>query len=326
VLLTVALKRQQLLLAKHRLIKASRAFAPLIKWPGMLHYLVRQKIHPIAFVCWSTAPISIRDQHPWIFTITETKNTMLLPVGKFPSCFATVANSAVSSKIAVGRGWPTVGPYTCMTSLQAGTAGQSLLPLNLATTLLQVRGGQVAENLLDLSRESYCINQLATYGTLTALVMNSALRLWTSTKFPKEQHSFIPNSFTISTALCVTAGAFTAILFQLLVIYSKSALGMSNDAGYASFKMATALYRKWGFRCFLTELTTFVYSFMISLYNKLWVEAQAHPETPHLSKRVATYIMAGSIILALLGSYHIKNVLNLATKFIFTDAYNHKFA
>jgi hypothetical protein len=249
---------------------------------------------------------------------TVTQITMLFPTGKIASCFATVA-SAASSKIVGGH-------HFQKTAWQACTTGLALIPMNLATSALQVRGGQVAADALNLSREGYCITELATYGTLTALVMNAALRLWTSTKFPKEQHAFVSNSFTIATTLCVIAGAFTAILFQLLVIYSQSALGMSNDAGYASFKIATALYRKWGFRCFLTELTTFVYSFMISLYNTLWIEAQAHPGTPDLSKRVATYIMAGSIILVLLGSYHIKNILNIASKLIFTDAYHNKFA
>jgi hypothetical protein len=243
---------------------------------------------------------------------------MLLPIGKLASCLATVA-AVASPKITVGQPWP-------KTDLQAGTPALSLMPMTFATSALQVRGGQLATNALNLSREGYSINELATYGTLTALVMNAALRLWTSTKFSKEQHSFVSNSFTIATTLCVIAGAFTATLFQLLVIYSQSALGMSNDAGYASFKVATALYRKWGFRCFLTELTTFVYSFMISLYNNLWNEAKAHPETRDLSKQIATYIMTGSIILVLLGTYHIKKVLDIATKFIFIDAYSYKFA
>jgi hypothetical protein len=258
----------------------------------------------------------ITNEHSLIFPIFESNNAMLLPVRKIASCFVSAA-STVPSKLAFGQS---------VTALQAGTACMSYLPINFAMMLLQVRGGQVAVNALDLSRESYCTTELATYGTLTALVLNSVLGLWTSTKFSKEQHSFVSNSFTISTVLCAIAGAFTAILFQLLVIYSKTALGMSNDAGYASFKVATAWYRKWGFRCFLIELTTFVYSFMISLYNNLWNEAKAHPETTDLSKRVATYIMTGSIILVLLGTYHIKNVLDIATKLIFIDAHSYKFA
>jgi hypothetical protein len=254
---------------------------------------------------------------------------MLVPVGKIASCLAAVTSSA-SSKIAgcrvvISSGILSSATKTLTLPKHANSLRDGIVvsPIHLVASVLQVRGGQAA---LDLSRESYCITELAAYGTLTALVMNSALRLWTSTKFSKEQNSFVSNSFTVSTALCVIAGAFTAILFQLLGIYSKSALGMSNDAGYASFKMATAIYRKWGFRCFLTELTSFVYSFMISLYNNLWNEAKAHPEAKDMSKRVGTYIMAGSVFLIILGTYHIKHVLGLATQHIFTDAYSDKFA
>lgn len=258
------------------------------------------------------------------------KDTMFLPVAKVASCFATV--SLATSRIPCFA----YSARSILSTAASATANLSPPPaehavnaIHALTSMVQLRGGQAAAAAaaaLDLSRESHCITELATYGTLTALVMNSALRLWTSTKFSKEQNSFVSHSFTISTAVCVIAGAFTAILFQLLGIYSKTALGMSNDAGYTSFKMATAIYRKWGFRCFLTELTSFVCSFVISLYNKLWHEAQAHPETKDMWKRVGTYIMTGCILLIVLGTYHIKVVLNLATKHIFIDAYHDKFA
>jgi hypothetical protein len=200
---------------------------------------------------------------------------------------------------------------------------------SLATSfLLHLRGG--ASAALNLSRESYCITELAAYGTLTALVMNSALRLWTSTKFSKRQHPFVCNSFTISTATCVISGVFTAILFQLLGIYSKSALGMSNDEGYAAFKAATAIYRKWGFRMFLTELVSFVYTFMISLYNTLWIEwdesTQQETENPVVQRRVGTCIFGVSLLFILLGGFHLQKVLSLATNLIFTASYSDKFA
>ncbi|KAL3903833.1 MAG: hypothetical protein SGARI_005203, partial [Bacillariaceae sp.] len=156
--------------------------------------------------------------------------------------------------------------------------------------------------------------------------MNSALRLWTSTKFSKEMHPFVCNSFTISTAICVISGAFTAILFQLLGIYSKSALGMSNDQGYAAFKMATAIYRKWGFRMFLTELISFVYTFMVSLYNKLWIEqkesTQQEGENPITQRRVGVAVFGVATMMILLGGFHIQRVLSIATDLIFTDSFH----
>ena len=58
------------------------------------------------------------------------------------------------------------------------------------------------------------------------------------------------------------SGVFTAILFQLLTIYGKTALGMGNDGGYIAFKSASRMFRIWGFRSFLVEMTAFVVSFM----------------------------------------------------------------
>mmetsp|Transcript_28071 Transcript_28071/g.52681 ORF Transcript_28071/g.52681 Transcript_28071/m.52681 type:complete len:236 (+) Transcript_28071:34-741(+) len=235
---------------------------------------------------------------------------MILPVAKIASCYAALTKSAGSTMLLKSTEY-------------LPTASSAI------SSVLLLRGGQVSSTAtavaLDLGRESHLITEMASYGSVTALVLNAALRLWTSTKFSKDQSPWISNSFTISTTLCVVAGAFTAVLFQLLGIYSRSALGMGNDEGYVAFKTATALYRKWGFRCFLTELLTLVVSFLLSLYNKLWNEAGRQVETP-LLKRAGTYIMAGSVILILLGGYHIQKVLELATKNIFIEAYHDKFA
>ena len=137
------------------------------------------------------------------------------------------------------------------TALASSAAGDASIVLSTIPPLIQkLRGGAAAaaaaataDAALNLSRESYLIQEMATYGTLTALVMNAALRLWTSVKFKREQPVEY-YSFIISTALCVISGAFCAILFQLLGIYSKSALGMVNDDGYRAFQAATAIYRK----------------------------------------------------------------------------------
>ena len=141
-------------------------------------------------------------------------------------------------------------PSPSTTALAGSAACDASIVLSTIPPLIQnLRGGAAtaaaaaADAALNLSRESYLIQEMATYGTLTALVMNAALRLWTSVKFKREQPVEY-YSFIISTALCVISGAFCAILFQLLGIYSKSALGMVNDDGYRAFQAATAIYRK----------------------------------------------------------------------------------
>jgi len=82
---------------------------------------------------------------------------------------------------------------------------------------------------------------------------------------------------------------------------------MANWDGYVAFWDATAVYRKWGFRSFLTTCVTFVGTFVVSVWERT--------KDDQLRGQV---IMAMSVTLALLGAYHIRAVLKLATKFIFT--------
>jgi hypothetical protein len=212
-------------------------------------------------------------------------------------------------------------------------ATSGLVAAALPSTVAFLRGGggaAASSPLLDLSREGYYLQSMSTYAVVTALVMNSALRLFTSTKFPSNKTTSTGDSSMISMmnsvkiasslfklleTLCIVSGVFTAIMFQLLGIYSKSALGMMNDKGYLAFKAATAVYRKWGFRCFLISLGSFVGVFLLSLYNKTICDNDG-------ADRWDKAIFAASLLLAVLGAYHIKAVLNLATHFIFTPEFN----
>ena len=190
-------------------------------------------------------------------------------------------------------------------------------------TQVEVTSKAAASMLLDMGRESYKLQSMAVYSTITALVMNACLRLYTSQKFAK--HPITKTTrwcefvFTAFTTLCIIGGTFTAVLFNILGIYTKECLGMHNDSGYLAFQAATAIYRKWGFRTFLMTCLSFVGSFLLSVYEKVREEG---------STRVATFIMVGSIVLALLAGFHIQMVLRMATQFIYTPDFKalHKIA
>mmetsp|Transcript_27830 Transcript_27830/g.75721 ORF Transcript_27830/g.75721 Transcript_27830/m.75721 type:complete len:156 (-) Transcript_27830:1917-2384(-) len=148
-------------------------------------------------------------------------------------------------------------------------------------------------------------------------------RSFTSTKFHTKQNRIVRNAFYISTVLCIMSGAFTAILFQLLTICSKSALGISNDEGYLAFKAATGTFRHIGFQCFLMEMIAFVVSFVVHLYNALWTNARelekAKGGEPKAKlTRIGKGIFGGSLLLSLAGVYGIHKVLTLAGQHIFS--------
>ena len=171
---------------------------------------------------------------------------------------------------------------------------------------------------LSLFTNASCFLQLSRPDTF------SSVHRWTSTDFAKNQSNIVRNIFNISTALCIMSGAFTAILFQLLIIYSKSALGMGNDEGYVAFKAATSTFRMWGFRCFLIEMMSFVVCFMSKLYNRLWKDARKLQGDEYKSALTTTgrFIIGGSVILMAIGSVLIRSVVNLASKHVFSTGFN----
>ena len=203
------------------------------------------------------------------------------------------------------------------TPLRSRGVSSSSPSLDRVTTAL--RGGALLEAVLDVGRENLKLQAMTTYPTITALVMNASLRLYTSQKFEMgmDEHGNRPDGikrlesvFKASTILCIVSGMFTAVLFSILGIYSREALGMGNNSGYVAFTAATAIYRKWGFRAFLTTCLSFVASFVISIVEKTSDE-----------DRVGQYILAASIVLLAFGVVHLQTVLALATKFIYTPEF-----
>lgn len=180
----------------------------------------------------------------------------------------------------------------------------------LLSAASHLRGGAVPNFVLDMAKESHYLDVMASYGVLTVLILNSALRLYTSTHFkrnPSKKNDWMsPNLFLLCSGICVITGAFTGVMFQLLGIYHKSALGMGNPAGYAAFKAATMCYRRLGFHTFLTCLASFVGAFMISLRNMTKED-----------ERFGDGIFATMAVLTLCGGIILKKVLHLATALIF---------
>jgi len=203
--------------------------------------------------------------------------------------------------------------WTTTTNLQA-------LPTTLATTLEILRGGAAgaAEVALDMGRENMKLSSMALYTTITALIMNACLRLYTSQKFEfgHDQDGKRPRSiqilesiFTATSIVCIVCGVYTSVLFCVLGIYSREALWMNNIEGYLLFQQATAVLRKWGFRSFLMTSLSFLTCFLTSVVEKTSNE-----------DRAGQIILVVSILLVLAGCFKIHTVLTLATKYIYTAA------
>lgn len=212
-----------------------------------------------------------------------------------------------------------MSPSAASVSAKSATRLQAISPI--ATGVAILRGGAKAA-ALDLGQEVLKIQSMATYSTITALIMNASLRLYTSQKFEikvgpdgkrPRQVQWLESIFTASSILCIVCGVFTAVLFNVLGIYSKEALGMGNESGYLAFRNATAIFRKYGFRTFLITSISFVTSFLASVVEKTSDE-----------DRRGQIILVASIVLAVVCSLNIHTVLSLATKHIYTAEFRAK--
>ena len=99
--------------------------------------------------------------------------------------------------------------------------------------------------------------------------MNAALRLFSST--PKKLNddrvdNYAKVLFVAAVGSSIVAGAYTTVVFSLLGLYSKSALGLGKDLAFVQFFDATAGIRKTAFDCFIISLLSFKASFVLSLF------------------------------------------------------------
>ena len=119
--------------------------------------------------------------------------------------------------------------------------------------------------------------------------MNSALRLYTSVpKSPDNRAArILCVAISIGLTLSVLTGAYSALVFTLLQLYCKTAIGLKRDDAFTFFFENTAPLRRAGFRCFLTALTSFSFSFACFplLYVKNWSRA-------HRDERWAVFAVA----------------------------------
>lgn len=109
--------------------------------------------------------------------------------------------------------------------------------------------------------------------------MSSALRLYTSV--PKkirdpveDKDATIENAatvaFTLSSIICIISGITTSIIFSLLGLYSKTALGMGKDEAFVEFFSAMESVRRLGYVSMIVSIVSLKASFAMSpfLYFK----------------------------------------------------------
>jgi len=192
------------------------------------------------------------------------------------------------------------------TAFSAVAAASSTASSSVAVAVL--RGG--AQQALDLTRAKIRIEGLTSYGVIAALLMNAGLRLYSSTpknlEFGKRNENVAKLIFCASMVVSICSGLYTTVIFSLLGLYSKTALGLGHDEPYLQFMASTATERQWAFDTFLISLVTFEVAFTSSLFI-------------NYKNRNTRWIATGiASVFALTSFWHWKYIMNLATKLMFS--------
>ena len=173
------------------------------------------------------------------------------------------------AKSALLHASPAILPATAVVASAPATAA-TVLPQLLSTAMLISGGG--ATKLPDLGRLKLRLDGFHTYSVITSLLMNASLRLFSSTPKNFQENDRLQNCikglFSIVVAISIISGSYTTIVFSLMGLYTKRALGRGAhmDQSVIQFFQETTSVRELAYDTCLVSLVAFQASFVLSLY------------------------------------------------------------
>ena len=168
------------------------------------------------------------------------------------------------------------------------------------------------KGVFDVGRAKMRLEGLQAYGTICALLMNATLRLFSSVSEPKSDDDSLEgkwnnrafNAFLVTVIVSVLFGSYTTIVFSMIALYSKQALGRGMDSNFMDFYVHTHGLRESGFRAFLYSLASFQGAFILSLFLK------------YRGDRRKWFVFL-AVVISLLSARRWSYVITLASKLIF---------
>lgn len=122
----------------------------------------------------------------------------------------------------------------------------------------------------DLTRARIRLEGLHSYGVVTTLMLNASLRLFSATPKPIKAGEKVNNIakilFVGLIVASVLSGLYTTVVFGLLGMYAKTAIGLNKDLADMQFFEMTSSFRENAFHTFIISLLSFNSSFILSLF------------------------------------------------------------
>lgn len=106
-------------------------------------------------------------------------------------------------------------------------------------------------------------------------------------------------------SISIACGSYTTVVFALLSIYSKTALGMGRNSQYIEFFDSCAPYRVSGFRTFLTTMFTYQIGWILSLLLRI-------------EGKERWWIVLPACLIGVMGFFHFRGIMNLAGAIIYS--------
>lgn len=157
-----------------------------------------------------------------------------------------------------------------------------------------IRGGAAAAaSSFDFDRSIVRLDAIGAYPVVAAIMMSAMLDMSMDTpkvikKIPPEANKStalktrIENTatclFSLVNILSIVAAAYSTVVFTLIVIYSKTAIGMELDSAFLNFFAAMEPLRYSAFKCFVHSMIGFIISLGLSRFLKetgivRWIES-----------------------------------------------------
>jgi len=185
-------------------------------------------------------------------------------------------------------------PVKTANCLLIRSPGKQPVSYALSTAIALAKGGTQP---FVMDRAALRLDGLSAYAIVASILLNAALIVYgTILKEVKDTKYIYPNDVSaikttqieniitivasFSNVICILSAVYTTLVFSLIALYSKTALGLGLDSQFVAFFSATSFLRDSGFRAFISALVSFQISFISAVFlstsklgNARWILA-----------------------------------------------------
>jgi hypothetical protein len=140
-----------------------------------------------------------------------------------------------------------------------------------SAALLAVRGGGQGDQYgtLDLERVTLRLDGLDTYTVICAIVLSAIMDVYTgceTKKFSSHSERIAQYVHSFCSTTSVVCALYVIVLFSLLTLYAKTAVGTNADDAYLKLLVDTSKYRYLGFQAFVISLAAFECAYVVNIF------------------------------------------------------------